>query len=298
MLHCARPYNCNTSRLGITRPARQHCGFFLTSARELLPRVPPAYRRRGPGIHSNDRGEDPVFRLYVNPAFRILSFEGADVTSIAAESLSQFAPAFHGFYRALISTTFRWEPQHWARLSENLNPLFDQHSFEALNRLVTEIVQLEETDPEAMQFVTTLLARYVSRGRPLSGYFLICCVIEVQWTVLTQALIPLDPNTEGVRFSEAAAANHAWVSLVHSPVATLAKADKNFAAALEASKELSMECFTDLLVQIEAMDAVPSQDSYASETMSESLASSSSRSPHVKFSSLCHRNFPRSVPLR
>jgi len=197
----------------------------------------------------------------------------SDVLFLAAEILSQFAPAFHGFYRALISTTYRWMPQHWARLSRNLNPLFDQHSIEALNRLVTDIVQLEETDPEDIQFVTTLLARYVSRGRPLSGYFLICCVTEIQWTVLTQALIPLELGAEEIQFNEAAAANYAWASLLRSPLATAAKTDRNFAAAAEASKELSMECFTDLLVQIEEMDTVPSQDAYASETMSESLVS-------------------------
>ena len=180
-----------------------------------------------------------------------------------------------------MSTTYRWTPQHWARLSKNLNPLFDQGSIEALNRLVTDIVQLEETDPEEIQFVTTLLARYVSRGRPLSGYFLICCVSEVQWTVLTQALIPLDLDAEGVQFSEAAAANHAWASLLRSPVATAAKTDDSFAAALEASKELSMECFTDLLVQVEEMDTAPSQDSYASETMSESLVSSWNEALHA-----------------
>jgi phosphatidylinositol 4-kinase len=197
-----------------------------------------------------------------------------DPPCLAAEILSQLAPAFHGFYRALLSTTYRWTPQHWSQLSRNLNPLFDQNSIEALNRLVIDIIQLEEIDPEAIQFVTTLLARYVSRGRPLSGYFLICCVIEVQWTVLTQALIPLDLDDEEIRFSEAAAANHAWTSLLRSPIATVAKTDKAFAAALEASKKLSMECFTDLLVQIEEMDAAPSQDSYAFETMSESLVSS------------------------
>ena len=205
----------------------------------------------------------PAGRILTSSAFHFL----------AAEILSQFAPAFHGFYRALISTTYQWTPHHWARLSRSLNPLFDQHSIEALNRLVTDIVQLEETDPEAIQFVTTLLARYVSRGRPLSGYFLICCVTEVQWTVLTQALIPLEPGAEEIQFSEAGAANHAWASLLHSPLATAAKTDKDFAVALEASKELSMDCFTDLLVQIEKMDTVPSQDSYASETMSESLVS-------------------------
>ena len=192
---------------------------------------------------------------------------------LAAEILTQFAPAFHGFYRALISTTYRWTPQQWVRLSTNLNPLFDQHSIEALNRLVTDIVQLEESDPEAIHFVTTLLARYVSRGRPLSGYFLICCVIEVQWTALTQALIPLNSDAKDIHFSEAAAANHAWVSLLRSPVATHAKTDKAFATALETSKNLSMECFTDIIVQVEEMETIPSQDSYASETMSESLVS-------------------------
>lgn len=34
-----------------------------------------------------------------------------------------------------------------------------------------------------------------------------------------------------------------------------------------------MECFTDLLVQIDEMESAPSQDSYAFETMSESLVS-------------------------
>ena len=156
----------------------------------------------------------------------------------------------------------------------NLDPLFDHHSIEALNRLLTDIVQLEETDPEDIQFVTTLLARYVSRGRPLSGYFLICCIIEVQWTVLTQALISLEPGAEGVQLSEAAAANHAWASHLRSSVATIAKTDKTFAAALKASKDFSMECFTDLfMVQIKEMETTPSQDAYVSETMSEGLLS-------------------------
>lgn len=38
-----------------------------------------------------------------------------------------------------------------------------------------------------------------------------------------------------------------------------------------------MECFAGLLLQIEEMDTIPSQDSYASETMSESLVSSRNR---------------------
>jgi len=225
---------------------------------------------------ANRSREDLILRLYADPVSHspvVRMPMPYCFMFLAAEISTQFAPAFHGFYRALISTTYQWTPHHWVQLSKNVNPLFDQHSIETLNRLVTDIVQLEETDPEAIQSVTALLARYVSRGRPLSGYFLICCVIEVQWTVLTQALIPLDLDAEEVQFSEPAAANHAWAILLRSPVATVAKTDRNFTAALETSKELSMECFTDLLVQIEEMDAVPSQDSYAFETMSESLVS-------------------------
>ena len=86
-------------------------------------------------------------------------------------------------------------------------------------------------------------------------------------------MIPVDLETEGVRSSGAAAANHVWASLLRAPVLTAAKTDKNFATALEASKA----CFTDLLLQIEQMDDIPSQDPYASETMSESLVSSRNR---------------------
>ena len=106
----------------------------------------------------------------------------------------------------------------------------------------------------------------------MSGYFLVCCIIEVQWTVLTQALIPLELGAEGVQLSEVAAANHAWVSLFRSSVATIAKTNECFAAALKASKDLSMECFTDLLVEIEERETAPSQDAYASENMSRELA--------------------------
>lgn len=100
--------------------------------------------------------------------------------SLAADILSNFAPAFHCFYRALTSITYQWTPQHWAQLSGNPDPLFDQRSIEVPNRLVTDIIQLEETDSEAIQFVTSLLAHYVSRGCPSSRYFLIYCIVKIQ----------------------------------------------------------------------------------------------------------------------
>jgi phosphatidylinositol 4-kinase A len=189
---------------------------------------------------------------------------------LAAELLAQFAPSFHGFYRALTSTTYAWSPKHWIRLSNSLNPLFKPSVIDSLNRLVADIVQLEETDPDTVDFISSLVARYVSRGRPLSGYFLVCCVIEMQWTVLAQALTDAAPASQFGEY-EAAAANNAWTSLLESTVIDVKPFGVELSDALKNTLQLSMQSFTDLLVQIEEMDLPPSPDSYAWETMSESL---------------------------
>lgn len=186
--------------------------------------------------------------------------------------MAQFAPAFHGFYRALISTPYSWSAKHWTQLSANLNPLFEPSAIESLNRLVAEIIQLEESDPDLMDFVSSLIARYVSRGRPLSGYFLVCCIIEIQWTVLGQALTSIDTTyTSKIDNCEAAAANQAWIGLLESNALEAKPSGNDFLASLRATLTLSMECFSDLLIQIEEMESPPSHDSYAWETMSESL---------------------------
>lgn len=124
-----------------------------------------------------------------------------------------------------------------------------------------------------MLFIRTFLSRYISRGRPLSGYFILCCVIEAQWTVLAQALFPaaVAQDKEVSAFAEAAAANHAWKSLLQGPVEESLTGSEDCQAALQQTIESAMKCFTSLLVQIEEMEAEPSEDSYAWETMSESL---------------------------
>jgi len=123
-----------------------------------------------------------------------------------------------------------------------------------------------------MDFVSTLIARYVHRGRPLSGYFLVCCIIEIEWTVLGQALTSTDPSYDGAGFEcEAAAANRAWTGLLESAALETKGFGQAFLGSLKATMELSMECFSNLLMQIEEMESPPSQDSYAWETMSESL---------------------------
>ena len=44
-----------------------------------------------------------------------------------------------------------------------------------LNRLILDIVQLENTDADTLSYVQTLVARYKAQGRPLTGYFIVLC---------------------------------------------------------------------------------------------------------------------------
>ncbi|KAH9930753.1 atypical/PIKK/PI4K protein kinase [Fomitopsis serialis] len=167
-------------------------------------------------------------------------------TGEAVDILTQIAPAFHGFYRAIISVSFDWSVNEWSTLSQLLNALFDVGVAERLNRLLIDIVPsgAEEEDMDQIQYIQTLFTRYVSRGRPLSGYFIVCCVTEAEWTILAQAVgnATTSYNPGYPDFVEAAAANKAWQALLRSAIADNA-----------------------------VMDTEPSEDSYAWETMSESL---------------------------
>ncbi|KIM79615.1 hypothetical protein PILCRDRAFT_10123, partial [Piloderma croceum F 1598] len=131
-------------------------------------------------------------------------------TASSVDILTQLTPALHGLYRAIISTLYPWTPGQWELLSTHLNTLIVPDNLDRLNRLLLDIHQEEGANPEAIHFIQTFLARYISRGRPLSGYFLLCCVIETQWTVLAQALSPTQTQTISYgNIVEAAAANKA-----------------------------------------------------------------------------------------
>ncbi|THH17523.1 hypothetical protein EW146_g3305 [Bondarzewia mesenterica] len=190
-----------------------------------------------------------------------------------ADVLTHYAPAFHGFYRAIISTPFPWHFEEWNSLCEDLNIIFAPDVILHLNRLLVEVFQDEAGEPETLHYIQTLLSRYVSRGRPLNGYFLVCCVIEAQWTILAQALCPPEVPSRSDRTEtvEAAAANKAWSTLSRRTASQYGITDTRVQAALKSTLDLTMQCFTDLLVQIEEMESEPSLDTYAWETMSESL---------------------------
>ncbi|KAF9067556.1 hypothetical protein BDP27DRAFT_1328569 [Rhodocollybia butyracea] len=184
--------------------------------------------------------------------------------------LTQLTPALHGMYRAISSTSFTWTLPQWEMLSGQLNYICSPEMVDRLNHLINDLIQSEDLDVEILHFIETFLARYVSRGRPLSGYFIVCCVIETMWTVLAQALAP-PPATTSAGVTEAAAANKAWNSLMRQAAVELDISNKKSLIALDKTVDYAMQCFTDLLIQIEEMDQEPSLDTYAWETMSESL---------------------------
>ena len=162
--------------------------------------------------------------------------------------------------------------QEWASLSRQLNELFDPTIVDRLNRLLVDALSAED-DVDKLQFIQTLLARYVTRGRPLSGYFTVCCVVEALWTTLAQALQPahVPRGLSRPPLVEAAAANKAWQSLLNHVVEEIEESNETFNSVVVQTMENATQCFTNLLVQIEEMDAEPSEDTYAWETMSESL---------------------------
>ncbi|EMD38197.1 hypothetical protein CERSUDRAFT_113350 [Gelatoporia subvermispora B] len=207
----------------------------------------------------------------------IVNFCARVVTQVQSgepvDVLTQFAPAFHGFYRAIISTSFNWSPQEWSELSDHLNALYAVEAVDRLNRLLIDAVPTEEEDIDQVNFISTLVLRYISRGRPLNGYFIVCCVTEALWTILAQALGRSHASTDTLSpaLTEAAAANKAWQILSRTSSRDAIFTEPTYRAHLKTTLENAMRSFSDLLGQVEDMDFEPSEDSYAWETMSESL---------------------------
>lgn len=189
--------------------------------------------------------------------------------------ITQYAPSFHGFYRAIISTAFNWSVDEWSRLTENMNKLLLPEVVDHLNDLLPQSLQTTESHPEDAKLIQGFLIRYVSQDRPLTGYFIVCCVMEIVWTVLAQTLTPpsddaMDFGSDALTEGEAAAANEVWERLTRMPVEqqTLSESTQDTLGKVAGN---AIRCFSDLLQQIEDMDTEPSLDTYAWETMSESL---------------------------
>ncbi|KAG1741975.1 hypothetical protein EDB19DRAFT_1895006 [Suillus lakei] len=189
--------------------------------------------------------------------------------------LTHLTPSIHGLYRAITSTLYPWTASQWRLLSDSLQSLVAPPVLERINRLLLDIHQEAEDDPDAdttsIAFCHTFISRYITFGRPLSGYFIVCCVMEMQWTVLAQALAST-PLVQQGQVREAAAANKAWVNLMKCPAKDSGlENDEETKDALRDVIRDALQCFSDLLEQIEGMETEPPVDTYAWETMSESL---------------------------
>jgi phosphatidylinositol 4-kinase len=180
-------------------------------------------------------------------------------------------PALHGLYRAIISTSFPWTSSQWQKLAAQFNTLCSSDVFDRLSGLLGDILRTEDASEEKLRFMQAFVARYVSRGRPLSASFIICCVMEIQWTVLAQALAPIQASSSTGNIVEAAAANNAWLSLMRQAAVNLDITEVQTLESLKSTINYAMQCFTDLLLQLEELDSDLSLDTYAWETMSESL---------------------------
>ncbi|KAG2132611.1 hypothetical protein BD769DRAFT_1666055 [Suillus cothurnatus] len=183
--------------------------------------------------------------------------------STSIDVLTHFTPSIHGLYRAITSTLYPWTASQWRLLSESLQSLVATPVLERINHLLL--------DATSIAYCHTFISRYMAFGRPLSGYFTICCVMEMEWTVLAQALASAPLVHEG-QVREAAAANKAWANLMKCPAKDLGleDGDETKNALRNVIKE-ALQCFSELLEQIEGMEVEPSVDTYAWETMSESL---------------------------
>ncbi|KAF8759029.1 PI3 PI4-kinase family [Rhizoctonia solani] len=179
----------------------------------------------------------------------------------AAEVIIHVSPAFHGLYRAAFAS------------------LFSVRLVERLNAIVEEFLQRADEDPSLSLYVQAFLARYKANERPLSGYFVICSIVEVQWTALAQVLAsPLhDPETQKKKIQsvaltdDAEASNMAWATLMRQKAHSIDSTQQGVKEHLQQTVAHTMKYFNDLLVQVEDMEDDPDNDTYTWETMAESL---------------------------
>lgn len=120
------------------------------------------------------------------------------------------------------------------------------------------------------------MARYLNSNRPLTGYFMICCVVEIQWIVLSQTFSRTpSTNTVGSKVDfvrgDAEAANTAWADLTRGLLKYQGVINDSTKQTLERTLRGSTQLFSELVSHIEEMADETSLDTYAWESMAEAL---------------------------
>ncbi|KAF8334229.1 uncharacterized protein EI90DRAFT_3051526 [Cantharellus anzutake] len=216
------------------------------------------------------------------------TFSKLAVQSLRTENsqrvVTDIVPSLHGLYRAITSTPFPWKGAEWESLAGITQDLFKQDIVDRLNSLLTTFLEnegfQEETSKDSL-YARTLLSRYISNGRPLSGYFAVRSVMEIQCTALAQILLSPAPQSPasssstgksgGTRFYPSQASITSWASLAGNAIDKIpGELEGEFKSAVVSSINSAMQCCADLLEQIEEIGDV-NPEAYAYETLSESL---------------------------
>jgi len=120
------------------------------------------------------------------------------------------------------------------------------------------------------------MKRYLHSGRPLSGYFMICCVVEIQWVVLSQTFSKTSSsNNKHIRPDSlrgiAEAANTAWDDLTRGLLKYEGVIDDSSKFCLTRTLRGSLQLFSDLISHLDNMEDETSLETYAWETLAETL---------------------------
>jgi hypothetical protein len=191
-----------------------------------------------------------------------------------------------------------------------MGALFQPSSIDALNHLLidpTSALSSTEAslDPFTSQYALSLLARYRTAGRPLSGNFVICAGLEIQKTMLSQALSPpsslptptassenaVVKKVEGPGRAEAIpagnnagegaeASNAAWYRLLDGGAAGTMRVHGDEGQSLHTVLGNAMRCAGEMLGTIGSLKGEPAPDLYPFEVISESLVRSTYRPLH------------------
>jgi phosphatidylinositol 4-kinase A len=194
----------------------------------------------------------------------------------AVEAISHVAPAFHGFYRAVVCTPFNWTLPEWESLATGIASLFGPTATDHFNNLAISFLETDDTDSPSTIYLQMFISRYLNVGRPLTGYFMICCVVEIQWVVLSQTFSKTIPSSdESIQLDAgrgtAEAANTAWGDLTRGLLKYEGVLDDSSKECLESTLCGSMLLFTELVSHLNGMGADTSLETYAWETMAETL---------------------------